>query len=55
MDHERLWTLMNKLRVLEESRVEGWVSPVMGIKERTYFMEHWMLYANSELWNTISN
>ena len=26
MNHERLWTLRNKLRVLEERGMEGWVS-----------------------------
>ena len=36
MNHERLWTLGNKLRVLEGRRVGGWVSPAMGIKEGTY-------------------
>ena len=43
MNHERLWTLGNKLRVLEGRRVGGWASPVMGIKEGTYCMEHWVL------------
>ena len=54
MNHERLWTLGNKLRVLEGRRVGGWASPVMGIKEGTYCMEHWVLYANSESWSTTS-
>jgi len=36
MNHERLWILKNKLRVLEGRGVEGWVSLVMGIKEGTY-------------------
>ena len=26
----------------------GWVSLVVGIKERTNCMEHWVLYANNE-------
>ena len=34
--HERLWTPGNKLRVSEGIGVEGWVGPVMGIKEGTY-------------------
>ena len=41
-DHERLWTLRNKLRVLERRRVEGWVSLVVGTKEGTYYTEHWV-------------
>ena len=35
-NHERRWTLKNKLRVLEGRGVGGWVSLVMGIKEGTY-------------------
>ena len=35
-NHERRWTLKNKLRVLEGRGVGGWISPVMGIKEGTY-------------------
>jgi len=35
-NHERLWTLKNKLRVLEGRGVGGWVSLVMGIKEGRY-------------------
>ena len=31
-----------------------WVSMVMGIKEGTYFMKHWVLYANNKSWNTTS-
>jgi len=27
-NHERLWTLKNKLRVLERRRVGGWVNPI---------------------------
>jgi len=34
--HERLWTLRNKLRVLEGRGVGGWVSLAMGIKEGMY-------------------
>ena len=31
-----------------------WDGPVMGIKEGTYCMQHWVLYANNESWNTTS-
>lgn len=34
--------------------MRGWVSPVMCIKEGTHCMEHWVLYANNESWNTTS-
>ena len=33
MNHERLWTLRNKLRVLEGTGMGGWVTLVVGIKE----------------------
>ena len=36
-NHERQWTLKNKLRVLEGRGVGGWVSLVMGIKEGTFW------------------
>ena len=49
-NHERLWTLRNKLRVLEG--VRGWLSLVVGIKEGTYCMEHWVWCINNEFWNT---
>lgn len=46
-----LWTPGNKWRVLEGCG--GWIgSPGMGIKEGMYFMEHWVLCANNESWNT---
>ena len=32
--------------------VGDWVRLVMGIKEGTYRMEHWVLYANNESWST---
>lgn len=54
MNHERLWTPTNKLRVLEGRIVEGWVGPVTSIKEDTYYMEYLVLYANNESWNTTS-
>ena len=37
-NHERLWTLRNKLKVLEGHGVGGWVSLVVGIMEGTYYM-----------------
>ena len=52
MDHERLWTPGNKLRVLEGRGVGGWASLLTGIKEGMYCMEHWVLY--NESWNTAS-
>ena len=39
-NHERLWTLGNKLRASEWRRVGDWDRPVMGIKEGTYCMQH---------------
>ena len=54
VNHERLWTPSNKLRVLEGRGVGRCVSSVMGIKEGTYCMEHWVLYTNNESWNTTS-
>ena len=32
--------------------VGGWLSLVVGIKEGTYCMEHWVCCINSESWNT---
>ena len=54
MNHERLWTLGNKLRASEGRRVGDWEVPVMGIKEGTYGIGHWVLYANNESWNFTS-
>ena len=54
MDHETPWTLGNKLRASERRRMGDWDRPVMGIKEGTYCMEHWVLYANNESWNIAS-
>ena len=34
--------------------VGDWVSLVIGSKEGTYCIEHWVLYANNESWNTAS-
>ena len=53
-NHERLWTLRNKLRVSEWREVGGRVSLMLGIKKGTDCMEHWVLYVNSESWNTTS-
>ena len=53
-NHERPWTLGKKLRVLAGRVVGGWVSPVMGIKEGIYCMEHRVLYTNNEPWSTTS-
>ena len=33
LNHERLWTLKNNLRVLKGQGVGGWGSQVVGIKE----------------------
>ena len=54
MSHETLWTLGNKLRASEGRGVGDWYRLVMGIKEGTYYMEHWVFYANNESWNTTS-
>ena len=53
-NHERWWTLRNKLRVLEGGLGDG-VSLVVGIKEGTYYMEHWVWCINNEFWNTEKN
>ena len=54
MNHERLWTLGKKLRALEGLGVGDWDRPMMFIKEGTYCMVHWVLYANNESWNIAS-
>ena len=54
MKHERLWTLGNKPRALEGRGMGNWDRPVMGSKEGTYCMVHWVLYANNESWNITS-
>ena len=51
MNHERLWTLVNKLRASEGRGVGEWDRLLMGIEEGTYSMVHWMLYASNESWN----
>ena len=40
MNHERLWTLRNNLRVLERRGVGRWVSLVVGIMEGMHCMEY---------------
>ena len=42
MNPERLQTLGNKLRVSEGRGVGEWDRLVMGIKEGTYCMVHWV-------------
>ena len=54
MNHERLWTLGNKLRASEGWGVGIWDRLVMGSKEGTYCMVHWVLYASNESWNFTS-
>ena len=54
MKHERLWTLRNKLRASERRGVGGWDRLVMGSKEGTYCMVHWVLYATNEALNFAS-
>ena len=54
MNHERLQTLGNKLRASEGKGVGEWDRLVMGIKEGTYCMVHWVLYATNESLNFIS-
>ena len=43
----RLWTLGNKLRTSEGTGVGEWDRLVMGCKEGTYCMVHWVLYATN--------
>ena len=54
MKHESLWTLRNKLRASEGRGVGEQDMLVMGSKEGTYCMVHWVLYANNESWNIVS-
>ena len=48
-----LWE--KKLRASEGRGMGDWDRPMMGIKEGTYCMVHWVLYANNESWNITSN
>ena len=52
-NHERLWTLGNKLRA-SDGRGGDLDRLVMGIKEGMYCMVHWVLYASNESWNFTS-
>lgn len=45
-NHERLWTLGNKLTVVEGRSVGRWVSPVMGIQEGAYYTQCYMKTMN---------
>ena len=54
MNHDRLWTLGNKLRASEGRRVGEWDRLVMGINEGRYCMVHWVLHASNESWNFTS-
>ena len=51
MNHERTWTLRNKLRASEGRGVGEWDRPVMGSKEGTYCMVHQVLYTTNEASN----
>ena len=44
VNHERLWTLKNNLRGLKGQGVGGWGNQVVGIREGTDCMEHWVWY-----------
>ena len=50
MKHERLWT-QKKTEGFREEGVGEWDRVVMGIKEGTYCMVHWVLYTSNESWN----
>ena len=54
MNHERLWTLGNKLRASAGRGLREWVRLVMGIKEGMYCMVHWVLYVTNGTWNFTS-
>ena len=54
MNRQRLWTLGNKLRASEGRGMREWDRRVMGIKEGTYCMVHWVLNASNESWNFTS-
>ena len=48
VNHERLWTLKNNLRVLKGQGLGGWGNQVVGIGEGTDCMEHWVWCKNNE-------
>ena len=54
MKHGRLWTLRNKLRASEGRGGEEGDRPVMGSKEGTYCMVHWVLHTTNESLNVTS-
>ena len=54
MKHERLWTMRNNLKTSEGREVGEWDRLVMGSKECTYCMAHWVLYATNESSNLTS-
>ena len=54
MKHERLWTLENKLKASEGKGLRERDRLVMGIKEGTYYVVHWVLYATNEASNFTS-
>ena len=52
MKQERLWTMRNKLRTSEGRGVGDGL--VVGSKEGTYCMVHWVVYATNEASNFTS-
>ena len=54
MNHERLWTLRNKLSFFRGEGDGDWDRLVMGIKEGTYCMVYLVLYASNESCNFTS-
>ena len=48
VDHERLRTLKNNLRGLKRQGMGGWGNQVVGIREGTDCMEHWVWCKNNE-------
>ena len=54
MNHEKLWTLENKLRASEGRGVGAWDRLVMDIKKGTYCMVHWVLCSSNESWKFTS-
>ena len=54
INHKKLLMIENKLRVDGERWVGGWDRLVMGRKEGTYCMVHWVLYTTNGASNFIS-
>ena len=48
MKHERLWTLKNKTEAFRGEGVGEGDGLVVGSKEGTYCMVHWVLYATNK-------